>query len=97
MNAPEGQIPADHYQSAATTSPFGEADSILLDNLDDELLRTAVKLVAGRAVTEASGGITPDRAAAVAGTGVDVISLGWLTHSAPRLDVAMDLLAGGAG
>ncbi len=67
------------------------ADSILLDNLDDEALRAAVRLVAGRAITEASGGITPQRAAAVAGTGVDVISLGWLTHSAPRLDVALDL------
>ena len=71
------------------------ADSILLDNLDDDDLRTAVGLVAGRAITEASGGITPDRAAAVAATGVDVISLGWLTHSAPRLDVALDLLPTG--
>ncbi len=67
------------------------ADSILLDNLGDDELRGAVELVAGRAITEASGGISPDRAAAVARTGVDVISLGWLTHSAPRLDVALDL------
>jgi len=67
------------------------ADSILLDNLGDDDLREAVELVAGRAITEASGGISPDRAAAVARTGVDVISLGWLTHSAPRLDVALDL------
>ena len=67
------------------------ADSILLDNLGDDELRDAVTLVAGRAVTEASGGITPERAAAVARTGVDVVSLGWLTHSAPRLDVALDL------
>ena len=67
------------------------ADSILLDNLGDDELRDAVTLVAGRAVTEASGGITPQRAAGVARTGVDVVSLGWLTHSAPRLDVALDL------
>lgn len=68
------------------------ADSVLLDNLDDAALAEAVRLVAGRAVTEASGGITPERAAAVAATGVDLLSLGWLTHSAPRLDVALNLL-----
>jgi nicotinate-nucleotide pyrophosphorylase (carboxylating) len=47
--------------------------------------------VGGRAVVEASGGITPANVAAVAGAGVDVISLGWLTHSAPALDVALDI------
>jgi nicotinate-nucleotide pyrophosphorylase (carboxylating) len=55
-------------------------------------LREAVALVGGRAVTEASGGITPANAAEVAATGVDVISLGWLTHSAPALDVALDVV-----
>lgn len=70
------------------------ADSILLDNFTTEQLRTAVQHTAGRAILEASGGITPADVAAVAATGVDVISLGWITHSAPRLDVALDLAAG---
>ncbi|MFH1331129.1 MAG: carboxylating nicotinate-nucleotide diphosphorylase [Actinomycetota bacterium] len=70
------------------------AEAILLDNMGPDELRTAVALVAGRAVTEASGGITPDTAAAVAATGVDVLSLGWLTHSVPTLDVALDVVVG---
>lgn len=84
------EVEADHLAQVAEALEAG-ADSILLDNFDDDALRRAVELVAGRAITEASGGITPDRAEAVAATGVDVISLGWLTHSAPRLDVALDL------
>lgn len=70
------------------------AEVILLDNMAPDMLREAVALVAGRAVTEASGGITPDNAAAVAASGVDVISLGWLTHSVPALDVALDVVVG---
>jgi len=69
----------------------GGADVILLDNLRGDELREAVVLVAGRARTEASGGVTPANVAAIAHSGVDVISLGWITHSAPRLDVALDL------
>jgi nicotinate-nucleotide pyrophosphorylase (carboxylating) len=69
----------------------GGADVILLDNLRGADLRAGVERIAGRAIAEASGGITPEGAAVVAATGVDVISLGWLTHSAPRLDVALDL------
>jgi nicotinate-nucleotide pyrophosphorylase (carboxylating) len=85
------EVEVDHLEQVEEAVAAG-ADSILLDNLDVDDLRTAVALVAGRARTEASGGITPERAAAVAATGVDVISLGWLTHSAPRLDVALDLV-----
>jgi nicotinate-nucleotide pyrophosphorylase (carboxylating) len=70
------------------------ADAVLLDNMTPEAMREAVALVAGRAVTEASGGITPENAAVVAATGVEVISLGWLTHSAPALDVALDVVVG---
>ena len=70
------------------------AEVILLDNMAPDMLREAVALVAGRAVTEASGGITPENAAAVAASGVDVISLGWLTHSVPALDVALDIVVG---
>jgi nicotinate-nucleotide pyrophosphorylase (carboxylating) len=50
-----------------------------------------VGTVDGRLVTEASGGITPSAVRAVAETGVDLISVGWLTHSAPNLDVGLDL------
>lgn len=66
-------------------------DIVLLDNMTPDELRIAVDKVAGRAITEASGGITPDTAHAIAASGVDVISVGWITHSAPRLDVALDL------
>lgn len=89
------EVEIDHLEQIPAALEAG-ADSILLDNLSDDQLRRAVGLVAGRAVTEASGGITPQRAAAVAASGVDVISLGWLTHSAPRLDVALDLTASAA-
>ncbi|WP_376796370.1 carboxylating nicotinate-nucleotide diphosphorylase [Thermogemmatispora sp.] len=73
------------------------ADVILLDNMELDLLRQAVALVRAEApgvLLEASGGIGPDpeRLAAVAGTGVDFISLGALTHSAPNLDVALEFL-----
>lgn len=68
-------------------------DVILLDNFDLPALEEAVRRTAGRAVLEASGGITPERAAAVAATGVDVLSLGWLTQSAPALDVSLDFQA----
>lgn len=66
------------------------ADAVLLDNMTPDDLRKAVETVAGRLVTEASGGIRPETLRAVADTGVDVISLGWLTHSAPALDVGLD-------
>lgn len=69
-------------------------DTVLLDNMPPPVLAKAVALARGRARTEASGGITPATAAAVAATGVDFISAGWLTHGARSLDVALDLLAG---
>jgi nicotinate-nucleotide pyrophosphorylase (carboxylating) len=68
-------------------------DAVLLDNMDLETLREAVRRARGRAVTEASGGIRPENVRAVAETGVDLVSLGWLTHSAPALDVALDVEA----
>ncbi len=67
-----------------------KADAVLLDHMAPAQLRAAVSLVAGRLTTEASGGIRPETLAEVAATGVDVISLGWLTHSAPALDVGLD-------
>ncbi|MCG6921496.1 MAG: carboxylating nicotinate-nucleotide diphosphorylase, partial [Acidobacteria bacterium] len=68
-----------------------DIDVILLDNMDLDTLREAVRRARGRVLTEASGGIRPENIRAVAETGVDLISLGWLTHSAPSLDIALDL------
>ncbi|WP_246777615.1 carboxylating nicotinate-nucleotide diphosphorylase [Rhizobium sp. BG4] len=65
-------------------------DAVLLDNMGPEQLREAVGIVAGRAITEASGRITPETAAAIAASGVDLISVGWITHSAPILDIGLD-------
>jgi nicotinate-nucleotide pyrophosphorylase (carboxylating) len=67
-------------------------DAVLLDNMDVDEMRRAVALVDRRAVTEASGGITPQTAPAVAATGVDLLSLGWLTHSVQQLDIGLDYL-----
>jgi nicotinate-nucleotide pyrophosphorylase (carboxylating) len=67
---------------------------ILLDNMTPETLREAVRLTAGRAVLEASGGLTLDRARAVAETGVDWISVGALTHSVKVFDIGLDLREG---
>jgi nicotinate-nucleotide pyrophosphorylase (carboxylating) len=69
-----------------------EADTILLDNMSPAALRDAVILVAGRARTEASGGITLDTVRAVAETGVDLISVGALTHSVRALDLAIEIV-----
>jgi len=66
-------------------------DVVLLDNMSLDALREAVSRCRGRALTEASGGIRPENVRAVAETGVDLVSLGWLTHSAPALDVALDV------
>lgn len=66
-------------------------DAVLLDNMPLAMLAEAVARVAGRVVTEASGGITLATAPAIAATGVDLLSVGWLTHSAPALDVGLDV------
>lgn len=65
-------------------------DAILLDNMGPAMLAKAIAMVAGRAVTEASGRITPATAPQVAATGVDLISIGWLTHSVTVLDIGLD-------
>lgn len=67
------------------------ADTVLLDNMTPTELSAAVAMVNGTIRTEASGGVTLETVRAIAETGVDTISVGWLTHSAPSLDVAMDL------
>ena len=67
-----------------------KVDAVLLDNLGPDMLRQAVGMVDGRAITEASGRIRPDTAPAIAASGVDLLSVGWLTHSATVLDVGLD-------
>ncbi|KAB8145174.1 carboxylating nicotinate-nucleotide diphosphorylase [Chloroflexia bacterium SDU3-3] len=67
------------------------ADIILLDNMGPDLLREAVALIDGRALTEASGGVNMATVAAIAASGVDIISVGGLTHSAPALDIGLDM------
>jgi nicotinate-nucleotide pyrophosphorylase (carboxylating) len=66
------------------------ATALLLDNMPPAMLREAVALVAGRATTEASGGVTLDRIGEIAATGVDFISVGRLTQSAPAADIGLD-------
>ncbi len=65
-------------------------DAVLLDNMSNDDMRRAVGMVAGRALTEASGRITPASAPAVAATGVDLLSSGALTHSSTTLDIGLD-------
>jgi nicotinate-nucleotide pyrophosphorylase (carboxylating) len=67
-------------------------DAVLLDNMKVPMLREAVLMIAGSAISEASGRITPETAPAIAETGVDVVSAGWLTHSAKILDVGLDFV-----
>jgi nicotinate-nucleotide pyrophosphorylase (carboxylating) len=69
---------------------LGGADVILLDNMNPEQLRQAVELIKGRAITEASGGVNLETVRAIAESGVDLISVGALTHSAPALDIGLD-------
>jgi nicotinate-nucleotide pyrophosphorylase (carboxylating) len=65
-------------------------DAVLLDNMPPGTLREAVRLIDGRAIAEASGRVTPATAPAIAAAGVDLISAGWLTHSAAVLDIGLD-------
>jgi nicotinate-nucleotide pyrophosphorylase (carboxylating) len=67
------------------------ADVVLLDNMEVAALREAVAMTGGRALLEASGGVTLESVTAIAATGVDLISVGALTHSAPALDISLDL------
>ena len=66
-------------------------DAVLLDNMPPATLREAVALIAGRVTTEASGGITLENVLAVAQSGVDLISMGSLTHSARQIDLSMEI------
>ena len=85
------ELEVDTLDQLAEVLGVGLADAVLLDNMNAETLRKAVALVGGRLPLEASGGITLDTIAAIAATGVDYASSGWITHSAPNLDVALDI------
>jgi nicotinate-nucleotide pyrophosphorylase (carboxylating) len=85
------EIEVDNLAQLTEVLSTGLADVVLLDNMDVATLKEAVAMVAGRLVTEASGGITLANAAAIAESGVDYISSGAITHSAPSLDVALDI------
>jgi nicotinate-nucleotide pyrophosphorylase (carboxylating) len=76
----------DQLEEALATG----VEVVLLDNMTPDELAHAVKLVAGRAITEASGRVTAKTAPAIAAAGVDLISCGWITHSAPCLDLGLD-------
>lgn len=69
-----------------------DPDIIMLDNMSPAIMREAVGIVGGRAVTEASGTVTLATVAQIAETGVDTISSGWITHSAPTLDIGLDIV-----
>ena len=83
------EIEVDTLDQLAEALKF-DIDAVLLDNMGPEELRRAVTLVDGQAVTEASGGITPANAPAFAATGVDLLSMGWLTQSVRALDIGLD-------
>lgn len=84
------ELEVDSLEQLAEALELG-VDVVLLDNMSLDQLREAVAMAKGKALTEASGGIRPDTAAAIAATGVDLLSVGWLTHSSPSLDVALDV------
>jgi nicotinate-nucleotide pyrophosphorylase (carboxylating) len=85
------EIEVDTLDQLGEALDTGLADVALLDNMDIATLTKAVELAQGRLVLEASGGVTLDSIAAIAATGVDYVSSGALTHSAPNFDIALDI------
>lgn len=86
------EVEIDRLDQLAEALALG-VDAVLLDNMALDELTRAVELVGGRAITEASGRITLETAPAIAATGVDLLSVGWITHSAPILDIGLDYVA----
>ncbi|MGD7069929.1 carboxylating nicotinate-nucleotide diphosphorylase [Acetobacter sp. AAB5] len=84
------ELEVDTLEQLEAALACGGADAYLLDNMDTDTLRKAVGMINGMAIAEASGGITQETVRAVAETGVDVISAGWLTHSVKALDIGLD-------
>jgi nicotinate-nucleotide pyrophosphorylase (carboxylating) len=85
------EIEVDTLDQLAQVLEAGGADNVLLDNMKPDMLREAVAMNAGRLALEASGRITLETAPAIAETGVDYLSAGWLTHSARILDLGLDI------
>jgi nicotinate-nucleotide pyrophosphorylase (carboxylating) len=85
------EIEVDSLDQLAEVLKAGGADIVLLDNMDTATLKRAVEMARDKLATEASGGVTLETVAKIAESGVDVISVGALTHSAPVLDVALDI------
>lgn len=83
------EVEVDTLAQLRELLPLG-ADAVLLDNMSPVTLKEAVALVDGRMTTEASGRVSRETAPAIAAAGVDLISVGWLTHSAPILDIGLD-------
>lgn len=89
------EVEVDTLAQLAQALSIG-VDAVMLDNMTLDELRQAVAMTGDRAVTEASGRITAETAAAIAATGVDLISAGWLTHSSAALDIGLDYPQGGS-
>jgi len=85
------EIEVDTLDQLREVLAVGIAHAVLLDNMDAATMRKAVEMVGGRFQLEASGSITLDSIAEIAKTGVDYASSGWITHSAPNLDVGLDI------
>ena len=93
QNAPQGlevEVEVNTTEEALEALEAG-ADTIMLDNMNPDEMRRAVDLISGRAKIEASGGITLENVREVAMTGVDIISIGALTHSQKALDISLEL------
>lgn len=88
-NLPQVEAECDTLEQVAEAVEAG-ADIVLLDNMGPDILRQAVALVAGRCKTEASGGVNLDTIRAIAETGVDYVSVGRITQSAPAVDIGLD-------
>ncbi len=85
------EIEVDTLGQLEEVLTVGGASAVLLDNMPPDMLREAVRMVAGRMVTEASGNVSLETVAEIAATGVDYISSGRLTHSAPTVDLGLDM------
>ncbi|WP_429956159.1 carboxylating nicotinate-nucleotide diphosphorylase [Gluconobacter japonicus] len=85
------ELEVDTLEQLEEALSAGGADAYLLDNMKPDQLRQAVRLIDGRGIAEASGRITPETVRPIAETGVDIISLGWLTHTVRALDIGLDI------
>jgi nicotinate-nucleotide pyrophosphorylase (carboxylating) len=85
------EIEVDTLDQLDQVIASGKADVVMLDNMTNDQLREGVRRIAGCMAVEASGGVTLDTIKGIAETGVDVISVGWITHSAPVLDIGLDI------